>query len=397
MRKALFVLLGCACLAGCRKNQAEGYEYLESVLFTRVITPEEMLAKLEEYIPSTSYEGKLDEEREELDRFAAKAPNITAYGISYRTVNPFGEPTVASGVVYVPALREPGNPVIESPPFSRSKFLCVSRQPDAPDLAPAFTGHICLVSDQIGAGSSEDQCLNTFQHENIVRVAADFRKAAWEFLWRMHGIRLSSDSIICGYSLGGSSALAMARYYDLHPEEGVRVKELWTGGGAYYLSTALSEQIEEDYSETALMPSILWSLNHYLRLNLDFDSIFLDPVKDHPGVYTGEISFPVATEMLGTQISAYLNFDVFGTGKPVFNQVMEAIQVLDPDVRGWTPAYPVHLYHARDDKHVPRVCSDMLYEALSGQGVRVQYTQMDVNHIAGSGQMYMDFLQSLVE
>ena len=53
--------------------------------------------------------------------------DMTAYGISYHTIDPQGEPVIASGVVYVP--RKKGKPkgVIEVSPLTRSKIDCATR------------------------------------------------------------------------------------------------------------------------------------------------------------------------------------------------------------------------------------------------------------------------------
>ena len=58
------------------------------------------------------------------------------------------------------------------------------------------------------------------------------RKAVEEYLLLTEDYKLGNHSTILGYSLGGSTSMAMAWYYEENPT-GITVDKVITGGGVY--------------------------------------------------------------------------------------------------------------------------------------------------------------------
>ena len=150
----------------------------------------------------------------------------TAHAISYRTITPQGTPTVASGVVYVPKTDKIRG-VIEISPINKSKDYCASKYMYTFEATPALLGYICIIPDLIGCGKTSNLPISYMQHDNVARVGADMRKASEEFLLNRYNLNLSKESMIFGYSLGGSGAWALARFYQLHPERDVNITEIF--------------------------------------------------------------------------------------------------------------------------------------------------------------------------
>ena len=195
------------------------------------------------------------------------------HAIAYNTITPKGEPVLASGLVYYPKTNEPKG-VIEISPINKSKIDCGTQKYQTPEVLPGLMGYICIIPDLVGCGSSEDYPISYMQHPNVATVSADMRKAAEEFIRQHYHQELDKESILFGYSLGGSGIIALAREYQLNPSHGVKVEHVFAGGGAYEPIAVFDALLAQNRSDYAIMPNIIWSMNYYDDLNLDFNKIF---------------------------------------------------------------------------------------------------------------------------
>ena len=320
-----------------------------------------------------SYSGRL-----QMLRILTK--RCTAHAISYHTITPQGTPTVASGVVYVPKTDNIRG-VIEISPINKAKDYCASKYMYTFEATPALLGYICIIPDLIGCGKTSNLPISYMQHDNVARVGADMRKASEEFLLNRYNLNLSKESMLFGYSLGGSGAWALARFYQLHPERDVNITEIFVGGGAYTPTKALDSFIASSHSEYAIMPNIIWSINYYDNLNLDFSKVFKGELLDHYEEWCeGTMSVPQLTKMLGKEISSYINFDFFNNNNADYLRLRKALdnKTIPND---WVPKAKVHLYHSSNDTYVPTECGDELYKYLQSVNADVTYKKFDEGHV----------------
>ena len=118
----------------------------------------------------------------QLLKMLVRIGDMTAYGISYHTVSPQGEPVLASGVVYVPRKRINRNVIIEVSPLTRSKIDCATRDIMAAEIFPGMMGYVTIIPDLIGCGISDQMPIAYLQHDNVAQVSADMRSAVAQFL-----------------------------------------------------------------------------------------------------------------------------------------------------------------------------------------------------------------------
>ena len=322
--------------------------------------------------------------------------DMTAYGISYHTIDPQGEPVIASGVVYVP--RKKGKPkgVIEVSPLTRSKIDCATRDIMAAEIFPGMIGYVTIIPDLIGCGISDNKPIAYLQHDNVAEVSADMRKAAAQFLEQELHYELPSESLLFGYSLGGSGVWALARYYQLHPEAGVRVSHIFAGGGAYYPEVALRAFHSTRYSDYAILPNIVYSMNHYDQLQLDFGHIFKgQPLENYKHWCKGNIPIPELTQMIGTKLDRYLNFDFFNDQNPEYMRLLKVVaeKTIPED---WVPKAKVHLVHSRHDTYVPIACFWELYKCLKRCGAKVDYKLLPHDHVPAAVPFELNFISFLI-
>lgn len=332
----------------------------------------------------------------QLLRMMMRIGDMTAYGISYRTVDPHGKPILASGVIYMPRKKKPKG-VIEVSPLTRSKIDCASRDVMAAEIFPGMMGYVTIIPDLIGCGVSDKRPIAYLQHDNVAEVSADMRQAAAQFLEDELSYKLPKESLLFGYSLGGSGVWALARHYQLHPELNVNVRHIFAGGGAYYPEVALRAFHSSRYSDYAILPNIVYSMNHYDQLKLDFNHIFKGQLlKNYTHWCKGNIPIPELTQIIGTKLDKYLNFEFFNDQNPEYMRLMKVVteKTIPED---WVPKAKVHLYHSRHDTYVPIACFWELYKRLKRCGARVEYKLLNLDHVPAAVPYELDFISFLLK
>lgn len=365
---------------------------LEEVVKTETITLQDIVDRLyEDFNVSAEQQAEFEQNLIPLRLLAC---NMTAHTVRYRTTAPDGSPVTASGVVYYPKRGVPRG-VFEVMPINKSKRDCVSRNPYTIEAIVGTLGYICIIPDLIGCGASDALPISYMQHENSAVVAADLRRAAAELIRDTYERQLPSTSYIGGYSLGASIAWALARHYALHPELGVTIEELWCGGGAYDPSVAIEAFMTTCYSQYAILPNIIYSMDFYDHLGVDFNKVFRGNLLEHYQEWcTGDVPIEELTSLLGYDLETYLQTDFFSPKNPDYYRLMEVVKskAIPND---WKPQVRVHLVHSREDSYVPRACSDRLYAYLKSVGADAEYTMMEEDHVAGGIHWGQIILQEL--
>ena len=317
-----------------------------------------------------------------------------AHVVTYHTTDPYGQPVVASGVVYYPQTGKPKG-VIEALSFHKEKYTCPSKQIGNSDMLPGLSGYIVLVADLIGSGSTESMVPPYLYFDNAAKVSADLRRAATELVSNVYAVDMPKKTIITGYSLGASEAWALARYYHFHPELDVQPKEVWIGGGVYNPLGVLRSQLQTGYTDYVFIPNAMYSLNYYEKLGLDLHDVFRGKLSEHYEEWcTGNVSVTSLSSRLGTDISQYLNMDFFDESNPVFQDICTRLErfAIPND---WVPSCKIHVYHGRDDTFVPISSSDELVDYLRSVGADVDYVTKKGGHAKCGITMITDLMMKL--
>lgn len=320
---------------------------------------------------------------------------VTAYTITYNTVDFYGNPIVASGVVYYPNnTRIRG--VVEVAPiaFVQNTSGASERIPSTEAMHSTF-GYLVIVPDFIGYGISKDTYHPFLEPEITGRTAYDMRQASREFL-RTIGYELPERTMVAGYSLGGSMAMAMVKYYE---ERGIHIERAGIGCGCYEPKEAFNAFARTGISTYCLIPTIIYSINKYHNLNLDFSKIFkgdllenynewLDRDHDHDQGFL--------QSRLGTDIHNFMHEDFFTETKNAeFDKIYTVLDSLS-HVNGWTPKTEIYLYHAEDDESVPYECALYAYDEFRKRGAAVSFYHGLGGHVGYAGQMFLSLYMYLI-
>jgi dienelactone hydrolase len=261
-------------------------------------------------------------------------------------------------------------------------------------------GYTVIIPDLIGSGISKDMQVPFLMAENTGRVAYDMRRAAAQYLWDEFKHQLPAETIIMGYSLGGSAALATQKYYETRHPNTVKVKEVYASSGAYDLVVAFEAFAKAGYSDYPAIPHTILAFKHYYfdchDRELDLEQIFSgELLAKYTDWYSGKFKSMEIMEMLGTDIHAYMHEDFF---KP-YEEQNEALKSLFPYLiensltNGWRPKAPIYMTHSNTDTYVPVECAEAVVKSFRRAGATVSYITYPGTHLTVG---YLWFLRSIL-
>jgi pimeloyl-ACP methyl ester carboxylesterase len=398
MKKAGLLLVTITAVwgwSGCSKADApvDPHQYFIEVIHTAT-------ARFDDFFASFG-EGVTNSEKlsfvEPLASLLLKDITVSAYVITYRTVDYYGNPIVASGTVYFPNDTHIRG-VVEVAPiaFIQKTSGASGRIPSTEAMQSCF-GYITIIPDFIGYGVSQDIYHPFLEPEITGRVAYDMRQASREFL-RTIGYELPEKTNIAGYSLGGSMAMAMVRYYQEHGED-VKIDKIGIGCGCYEPAAAFDAFARTGKSSYCLIPTLIYSINKYHNLNLDFSKIFTGDLLANYEEWldrSDEHNQWFIQDRIGSDLHNYMHADFFTEEKnEEFNKVYRILKELS-HVDGWTPEKAIYLYHAEDDESVPFECALYAYEEFTKRGATISFFSGTGGHVGYAAQMFISLYLYLI-
>ena len=335
-----------------------------------------------------------------IELFAA-SEKFRAVVITYKTVDPLGNSVVADGTIYYPLDCKIKGVVEMSGIAHMNKDGGSSEEIPVMEGIPVLFGYAVFVPDMIGYGkygNTKEMPHPFMMTENLGRVTYDFRKAAAEYMLTL-GYTVPRRTIISGYSYGGGVALAVAKYYQEHHTDEIKVERVVAGGGAYDMNETFEGFALHPVCTYPLLPGIILSLNHYYKLELDYHQIFRGELADHCEEWydrTRNASGLVA--LIGEDMRNYMHPDFF---KPIEerNAEFRKLQpVLDMNsaVDGWTPRMPVYLYHSTEDMYVPIESAVYAAREFSERGAYVILKCGEGTHADWGVRTFADLLVYLI-
>lgn len=323
---------------------------------------------------------------------------IRGVSLSYRTVDPFGDPVLTTGAFFYPRDLKPEG-VVEIPPIAlmhneNAPSLYVERKEFSFESVPCMLGYIIINPDFLGVRYTEDWPRPYLIMDNSGVVAYHMRKAVEEYLLMTENYRLPSRSTIMGYSLGGSTSMAMAKYYEENPT-GIIVDRVYTGGGVYDGLEAFRAYARTEKNDYQSIPMVIIGLDTYYNLNLDYTKIFTNGMEnpvDSPNPeeggdgyvwwFSGERSLSSIVRRWGSNLRNYMHEDFFNqqlTGE--FLKLKEPLEA-NSIVYNWTPrpTLKINLIHSGQDNLIPVECADLLYNEYKKRGCAISYERTTGDH-----------------
>ena len=343
-------------------------ERLVGVTFNHVLTPSDQFDKCFEDYPDavnpadyatfTKVVGKLSRD-------------VHFVCLNYRTEDPAGKETVASGLLALPEGRLKG--VVSVSPMCREKKMAATVHKWAIECIASMLGYVVLIPDTMGFGVTQDQDAALLMSDNAALMAVHFRQAVQEYLASLEKPRkLPAKTIVFGYSLGTAGALATACLYHAHPEMKVKLKALYLADGPYNPAVAIEETLATGISDYMLYPVIARGMNRWMGLNLDYSQLFQGKVLEDFDYVSGcETDMTDLATIYGQDLHVYMHPDWFTAGRnPEIVRCMEGLRSLkfSVDRQSLPRGLLVYLRHSVEDRYVPVASTDTLREEFRRGG-----------------------------
>jgi hypothetical protein len=302
---------------------------------------------------------------------------VDTYQLVYRTVDPQGRPTIASGLLALPrtdtrALRTVSYTHGTELNRTDTPSLSTDGWEDAPALTYASAGLAAVAPDYLGLG------LGPGLHPYLdvpseTTAGVDLLRAARSFVPRT-GHELRRDVLVTGFSQGGSAATGLAkalqggaddwfRLRALAPIAGVydfrgvelpaltdgTVKPPWNVGYTAYLMVAWN-RLHHLYDD----PSEVFAAEYASRVEALFDGV-------HTGDDLGE-TLPMDLHLLYTEHGLALLKNPSGP-------FAAALRVHDSTCSNWQPGVPVRLLVSGGDEQAAAANAVHCADALRASGV----------------------------
>ncbi len=303
---------------------------------------------------------------------------IDVYRLTYETVDPHGNPTVASGAVLVPKKHRKQGSLLS---LQRGTIFLDN---DAPSygglenwgiwrgLLPASSGFFTIMPDFFGYGASKHM-VHPYAMEKPTAVAAiDMITAARKFAETIHW-QLDDKLFLAGLSEGGYATVAIHKEIEANYSDTMQVTASAPAGGPYTPSIILGSIFANEFAFAAnIVSHILMSYNDTYRFDRPLSDFFNPPFdetmwtlhdKAHPEDYV-ESQMPLYTAEL---YSPTFLADFNGVGEIDLKQ---AIAENDLHV-GWAPVAPMRIYSGTEETIVPYPISELLYFSLNQPGTDV--------------------------
>lgn len=310
-----------------------------------------------------------------------------AYRLVYRTVDPHGKPTTASGLVMLP---DRGQRVLRAVAFEHgtmaNRAYAPSVDPDGRSEATYFAaaGYAAVAPDYLGLGVGPGRHpYSDIASETTASV--DMLAATRTFAGR-HRHQLDRRLLVSGFSQGGPAAMALGRAIQGGADRHFRVAALAPISGPYDVEHA--ELPVGLFGDSLDPPTVVYLFAYWLTSMSRLYPIYQSPSEAFQapydaivdGLYDGSHSdaeivskLPATPRQLLTP--AFVAWAAHPTGA-----LLDALRATDGSC-DWRPKAPVRLWGAHGDRTVAFLDSRNCVADLAAHGVHAPLTDLgDILH-----------------
>ena len=322
---------------------------------------------------------------------------IELYKITYSTVDVFGKPDTASGLIILPSNgKKSFFPVIYQHGTVDDRNDVPSNVKGGWEAGAVFAGlgYFTILPDYLGLGTSRGY--HPYVHAASQSWAAtDMLKAAVTFAANA-GITLNEKLFITGYSQGGHASMALHRDLEKNPMPGFKVAGAAHLSGPYSISTSMLDILlsDKEYGTSGYVPHTLLAYNPiyklYTNLNQVIKPAYLDIVlrrqKEEIGLNQMNTLLTAALKKdYGKAIPSYIFQDsVVNNIKNNLNHPVR-LALKANDTYDWVPKAPTRILYCKADEQVGytnAIFADSVMRARGAQNVFIK----DLNSAFSHGQ-----------
>jgi pimeloyl-ACP methyl ester carboxylesterase len=370
MKKLLFYCLVIVAFNSCKKEPLDEFFFLVRVEKEEVMDKYTLAAKLKQSPNSTLYK-------------ALPNKKIKIVTIVYNTLDPKGEPILASGAIFFPAADidyERLGTILGVHYTYGANYEVPSQKMAVTEGLFSLFGYAVVAPDYIGYGASKDKVHPYYDVISTGQVCADMLLAAKEYFASISR-KMSHKITVMGYSQGGQASLSFLRFVETTPlyRDAFVIDQVFAGGGAYDLIKSYDTFVQKDYSsQPVTIPLLVLGINYGDSLNLDIRQMFAEPLYSNyedwiiSKKYTTDEVSAMMKERKLTKIMAPQAFDTTNPNTKKFRAALKNNSlIVYGKITNWVPRAKITLLHATDDTIVPYENTESAYEAFMAAGCNV--------------------------
>ena len=359
----LLVLFLLLFMAACNKDEApfeepgESNKFLSGIIAEKHIDKTEIASQVADFASSQGINIP-----EEL--LSSLICSIDVAAIEYNTTGVDGKQVTASGVIAIPEGTISYEHLLSIQHGTLDMEDAPSKQLFYYEMLPVVSGHIVVMADYLGYGSSQtSDRQHPYLHNKLTGTAcADMIEAAREYL-KYKSITENDDDIeLLGYSQGGQATIATLLELE-ERGQAESIRGVYAGGGVYDLINTLEVFTSPtigpmSYMHTGYAPYLIRGMVYGEQLTVSDENLYAPEVIDE-GLNEMFSTRPLSEwhNALGNDITKVLNPDFFAA--PDYNNnkdVMAVIEALRKNSlvnTSFQPQTPIMLYHSPKDDFVP--------------------------------------------
>lgn len=307
---------------------------------------------------------------------------VETYKVSYETISPRGDKTMATGLICLPVncpnpigvvSLQHGTVVVktDAPSYSTSSpeaFVCI---------AFAGMGYVSVVTDYLGLGGSPG--FHPFCHAGSEATAAIDLLRTTKQVCSDKEIVPSDRLFLIGYSQGGHATMALQREIESRYADEFNIIASAPMAGPYDLSGTMADDFQKPDPITPLgyFAYIMSSYQQVYRL-VDSDSVdsFLLPPYNEilPPLMDGTHSADEIDAVLPERLDQVMRPEYLAAVKNDPNHPLRVALRDNDTCKGWLPKAPMRLWHCSGDHDVLYQNSLVAVEEFRKMGLEVTLT-----------------------
>lgn len=282
--------------------------------------------------------------------------SLRVFAVQYETTDIDGNPTIASGAVFLPDTGTGPYAVVSYQHGTVTDHNNVpSRENGEGVAAGACYGsqnNVVVMADYLGYGDS--QLVHPYLHVRTeASASADMLRAARQLAPKL-GVTFSSKLFLAGYSQGGGATMALHKYLQENLSSEFKVTASTPMAGPYDLENTFLTVVKNPVTHsTTEFSYFVWTLNSVYHFAPALTEIVEQPwAGDLAGLFDGTHTLDSIAAALPQDFSSFIvpSFKKQAVGNPqsAFRQALRA-----NNVNNWVPKSPMLLLQGAVDKEVP--------------------------------------------
>lgn len=297
---------------------------------------------------------------------------VDVHRIVYATPDPQGNPTYASGLVFIPTEVECPMPLftyLHGTKSLKTQTFYYFQDEWFLGAVMASSGYVTSLPDYLGLGFSPG--LHPYQHARSEATASiDLLRVA-RTICEEENVALNGQLFITGYSQGGHATLATHRMIQEELSDEFTVTASAPGSGPYDMSGHQFDMVAEmePYSVPGYLPYVILSYQSvYGGFFQDYSEVFVSPYDETlPPLFNGEYDMWQINEAMPDipRLIIHPDYEEEFFSDPE-HPFLLALQ--DNDVYDWVPEAPVLFNYCSSDEEVTYLNTIFTVEHMTALG-----------------------------